>query len=68
MAAFHDLLIRKLQEHSQLNAADLAAIRRLPASERRLNLNEDIVRQGDRPTVSAVVIGTRSEGALPGTS
>jgi len=24
MAAFHDLLIRKLQEHSQLNAADLA--------------------------------------------
>jgi CRP-like cAMP-binding protein len=56
MAAFHDLLIRKLQEHSQLNAADLAAIRRLPASERRLNLNEDIVRQGDRPTVSAVVI------------
>jgi len=56
MAAFHDLLIRKLQDHSELGAADLAAIRRLPASERTLRPNEDIVRQGDKPNVSVVVV------------
>lgn len=56
MASFHDLLIRKLQDHSELGAADLAAIRRLPASERTLRPNEDIVRQGDKPNVSVVVV------------
>lgn len=56
MTAFYDLMIRKLQEHSALSEADLAAIRRLPTSERQLAPGEDIVRQGDKPTVSVVVL------------
>jgi CRP-like cAMP-binding protein len=56
MAAWHDILIRKLSEHSNLNGADVAAIRRLPDVERGLGPGEDVVRQGDRPDVSAVVL------------
>jgi len=51
----HDAIIRKLREHSNLNASDVAIIRRLPHTERKLASHEDVVRQGDRPTVSAVV-------------
>jgi CRP-like cAMP-binding protein len=56
MFAPHDVLIRKLQEHSVLNGADQAAIRRLPATERHIAADGDIVRQGDKPTVSVVVL------------
>jgi CRP-like cAMP-binding protein len=56
MSGVHDVLIRKLQEHSELNNADIAAIRALPDIERRLAPNEDIVRQGDRPKESAIVV------------
>jgi CRP-like cAMP-binding protein len=55
MAAAHDVLIAKLREHSDLNGADLAAIRALPDTERRLSPDEDVVRQGDKPHVAAVV-------------
>lgn len=56
MAAAHDVLLRKLQEHSELSASDVAAIRALPYSELAAHPNDDIVRQGDRPKVSAIVI------------
>ena len=56
MAAWHEILIRKLKEHSRLSAADVAAIRRLPHTERAMAPREDIVRQGDRPKVSVVVL------------
>ena len=56
MPAWHDILIWKLKEHSRLSAADMAAIRRLPHTERALGPGEDIVRQGDRPKVSVVVL------------
>jgi CRP-like cAMP-binding protein len=55
-SAWHDVWIRKLQEHSVLSAADLAALRRLPGIQRTLAPNEDIVRQGDKPTASVVVL------------
>jgi CRP-like cAMP-binding protein len=54
--AWHDILIRKLREHSRLNGADIAAIRRLPDTERVIRPHQDIVRQGDRPSVSVVVL------------
>jgi CRP-like cAMP-binding protein len=56
MVAFHDVLTRKLKQHSALETADIAAIQKLPVVERRLGAEDDIVRQGDKPTVSAVVI------------
>ena len=56
MSASHDVMLRKLQEHSPLNNADAAAIRALPHLSRRLRPNEDIVRQGDKPAVSVVVL------------
>jgi CRP-like cAMP-binding protein len=53
----HDILIRKLQEHSSLSKADIAAICSLPTQQRTLTPNADIVRQGDKPTVSVIVLG-----------
>ena len=50
------LLIRKLKEHSRLSAEDLAAINSLSYSVRDLEPNEDLIRQGDDPDVSAVVL------------
>src|SRR5262245_38437523 len=60
LPTWHDTLIRKLEEHSRLTAADIAGIRRLPDTRRSLRPHEDIVRQGDRPSVSVVVL----EGTL----
>jgi CRP-like cAMP-binding protein len=56
MSDTHDVLIRKLQAHSDLSGADLAAISALPDTMRTLRPNEDVVRQGDKPNVSAVVL------------
>ena len=50
------ILIRKLREHSRLTAEDLAAINALSHSVRELKPNEDLIRQGDDPDVSALVI------------
>jgi CRP-like cAMP-binding protein len=49
-------LIRKLREHSRLTAEDLATINVLSHTVRELKSNEDLIRQGDDPDVSAVVL------------
>lgn len=56
MAEAHRLLIRKLKEHSRLTGEDLAEINSLSYSLREFGSNEDMIRQGDDPNVSAVVI------------
>lgn len=56
MVGGHDILIRKLKEHSILDAADIAAISMLPDTRRAFRPDEDIVRQGDKPNVSIVVL------------
>ena len=50
------ILIRKLKEHSRLSPEDLAAINSLSHAVRELKPNEDLIRQGDDPDVSAVVL------------
>lgn len=52
----HDIIARKLKEHSRLSAEDVAVLRTLPTAIRNLAANEDIVRQGDRPDKSALVL------------
>lgn len=49
-------LARKLREHSRLTAEDLAAINALGHTIRELKPNEDLIRQGDDPDVSALVV------------
>jgi CRP-like cAMP-binding protein len=49
-------LVRKLREHSRLAAEDLATINSLGHTVRKLKSNEDLIRQGDDPDVSAVVL------------
>lgn len=51
-----DVLIGKLQEHSSLSRADIAAIKALPCQKRALVPDEDIVRQGDKPDISVIVL------------
>jgi CRP-like cAMP-binding protein len=53
----HGLLIRKLKAHSRLSKSDLDEIRSLKLISRELGADEDIVRQGDRPNVSVLVVG-----------
>ncbi len=57
MPLSHDILLRKLKAHSELSSSDIAALRSLPDIERRFEPDEDIVRQGDSPKVSAIVLG-----------
>jgi CRP-like cAMP-binding protein len=52
----HDVLVRKLQAHSALSGADAKAVRALPHTNRSFGRNDDIVRQGDKPTSSVVVL------------
>jgi CRP-like cAMP-binding protein len=52
----HQILIRKLREHSRLSGDDIAEICSLSCSTRELEPNEDLLRQGDDPSVSAVVM------------
>ena len=56
MTETNEVLIRKLKEHSRLSGADVAAINALSFSTRALGSNQDLVRQGDQPGVSAVVL------------
>ena len=56
MPGWHDILLRKLQEHSTLDAEDIAALRLLPDTRKAFGAHEDIVRQGDKPDVSVVVL------------
>jgi CRP-like cAMP-binding protein len=52
----HRRLIRKLREHSRLSAEDLAEINGLSYTLRELAADEDLIRQGDDPDVSALVL------------
>ena len=51
-----DILIRKLKEHTRLSPEDVSAIGALSHSFRSLAPNEDIVHQGDKPKIAALVI------------
>lgn len=51
-----DILLRKLQYHSPIDAGDIAAIRRLRCEVRELTAGEDFASQGDKPKAAAVVI------------
>ena len=51
-----EVLTRKLKEHSRLTTDDLSVLKRLTHIVRRLDPNEDLIRQGDDPKVSAVVL------------
>jgi CRP-like cAMP-binding protein len=50
------ILIRKLREHSRLPGEDVAIISSFSHKVRELSSNEDLVRQGDEPRASAVVL------------
>lgn len=50
------ILIRKLREHSRLSGEDVAEICAWSWNTRALTANEDLIRQGDRPKVSALVV------------
>jgi CRP-like cAMP-binding protein len=56
MQSWHDVTIKKLQAHSNLSNSDVIAIRRLPGAERTLAPGEDVVKQGDKPHHSVVVL------------
>jgi CRP-like cAMP-binding protein len=49
------VLIRKLEEHSRLSPDDRNTIASLSHIVRKLDSNEDLIRQGDDPSVSALV-------------
>jgi CRP-like cAMP-binding protein len=49
-------LIDKLKEHSRIGHDDLVAIQALSFTVRELRRNEDFIRQGDTPKVSALVV------------
>ena len=56
MDGAHDVMIRKLEEHSSLTPEEQAAIRALPASTRTAVTGEDLIRQGDRADSSIIVL------------
>ena len=56
MAEAHRTLIRKLKEHSRLAHEDLAEINALSHTVKELKPNQDLIRQGDDPHVSALVM------------
>ena len=51
-----EVLALKLKEHSRLTAADLSVLYSLSHIVRELRADEDLIRQGDQPKVSAVVL------------
>lgn len=56
LAEAHRTLTRKLKEHSRLGHEDLAEINALSHTIKDLKPNEDLIRQGDDPNVSALVM------------
>jgi CRP-like cAMP-binding protein len=52
----NEVLTRKLKEHSSLSGDDIAELSRLSYQRRRLDPNEDLIRQGDKPDVAALVM------------
>ena len=58
------VLVRKLKEHSRLAAEDVATIYALNCSVKTLSSHEDLIRQGDDPSVSAVVLSVLSPATI----
>jgi CRP-like cAMP-binding protein len=56
LATLDKILTAKLKEHSRLSSEDIAEIRGFSHTLRELGPNEDFIRQGDDPDVSAVVM------------
>lgn len=56
MAEPPQLLIRKLREHSRLGGEDVAEVCAWSYATKTLKSDEDLIRQGDRPRVSALVV------------
>lgn len=52
----HDRLIHRLTSLGELGDAELAALRAMPLRVRDYDKGEDIIRQGDRPTESCLII------------
>jgi len=51
-----EVLARKLKEHSRLGSDDITELSRLTYQRRHLDANEDLIRQGDKPDVAALVV------------
>lgn len=56
MSTVHDVMIRKLKAHSALSRDDIAVLQSQPATTRNVAANEDLVRQGENPKVSIIVL------------
>jgi CRP-like cAMP-binding protein len=56
MTSPDEVLARKLKEHSRLGSEDVAELSRLSYQRRRLDVDEDLIRQGDKPDVCALVV------------
>jgi hypothetical protein len=52
----HQILIHKLKEHSRLSGDDVVEICSVSYSTKELKPNEDLIRQADDPSVSALVL------------
>jgi len=57
MPTEYDIITAKLCRHSRLDEQDIAALRTLPMQSRKLSADEDFIRQGDKPNLSALVTG-----------
>lgn len=56
MPNLYDILVAKLASHSPVSAEDEAELRALPHRTRELGPDEDLVRQGEMPRVSVMLI------------
>ena len=52
----HDILLKKLNQHSRLSRDDEVEVRNLTCTIRELSPNEDFIHQGDFPRSSAIVV------------
>ncbi|MBZ9922766.1 Crp/Fnr family transcriptional regulator, partial [Mesorhizobium sp. BR1-1-7] len=51
-----DVLIRKLQSISDVRQTDIDVLKSIPIQEKDFLANDDLVREGDRPVSSFVVL------------
>jgi CRP-like cAMP-binding protein len=56
MTRVDEVMINKLKEHTTLSRKEVAALRTLPVALRSATSSDDLVRQGERPDVSMVVL------------
>ena len=56
MQSAHDIIVRKLNEHSRLHPLDETGLRSLAFRIRKLQPDEDLMREGDEPEASALVL------------